>query len=310
MSVLNISSAPRPLGTSGISCFPIAYGCWRFAGTDVATARAKVEAALQAGIDLFDHADIYGVDGGGSFGDAEALFGKVLADAPELRERMTIATKGGIVLGRPYDSSPAWIRQACEDSLRRLQVDVIDLYQIHRPDFLGHPAELASILIKLKEEGKIRAVGVSNYTASQFRALQAHLPFAIATHQPEFSCWTYSPLRDGVIDQCMELGVTPMAWSPIAGGRLFSAADSEENADDQSRLADLQSALDGVAQAQGVGRTAVALAWLLAHPAGVIPIIGTQRIDRIQESMQALSVTLDRATWNQILEAAQGESLP
>jgi len=310
MSALTISSAPRALGQSGISCFPIAYGCWRFAGTDVATARTKVEAALQAGIDLFDHADIYGVDGDGRFGDAETLFGEVLAEAPELRERMTIATKGGIVLGRPYDSSAQWIRQACEDSLRRLQVDVIDLYQIHRPDFLGHPAELAGVLTALKEEGKIRAVGVSNYTASQFRALQAHLPFAIATHQPEFSCWNYSPLRDGVIDQCMELGVTPMAWSPIAGGRLFSSADSEANAADGARLTDLQGALDAVAQAQGVDRTAVALAWLLAHPAGVIPIIGTQRVDRIQQSIKALSVTLDRATWNQILVAAQGEPLP
>jgi predicted oxidoreductase len=223
---------------------------------------------------------------------------------------MTIASKGGIVLGLPYDSSAAWLRQACEDSLRRLQVDVIDLYQIHRPDFLGHPAEVAGVLTALRAEGKIREVGVSNYTTSQFRALQAHLPFPIATHQPEFSCWSHAPLRDGLMDQCMELGVTPLAWSPLAGGRLFRAPDAAAWADDHTRLTDLQTTLDRVASEQGVGRTAVALAWLLAHPAGVIPIIGTQRIDRIQESMQALSVTLDRPTWNQILVAAQGEPLP
>ena len=310
MSALQIDATPRPLGASGLSCFPIAYGLWRFAGTDVATGRAKVEAALEAGIDLFDHADIYGCDGGGSFGDAELLFGKVLAEAPELRDRMTIASKGGIVLGLPYDSSARWIRQACEDSLRRLQVDTIDLYQIHRPDFLGHPAELARVLTELRDAGKIRHVGVSNYTTSQFRALQAHLSFPIATHQPELSCWAHAPLRDGILDQCMELGVTPLAWSPLAGGRLFRDPQSAATADEQSRLADLQSVLDEVATAQGVSRTAVALAWLLAHPAGVVPIIGTQRIDRIQDSMTALKVTLDRPTWNRILIAAQGEPLP
>ncbi len=307
---LHIDRSPRPLGKSGLSAFPLAYGLWRFGGTSVAEARAKVETALEAGIDLFDHADIYGVDGGGSFGDAEALFGKVLAEAPHLRDRMIIASKGGIVLGRPYDSSPAWLRQACEDSLRRLQVDTIDLYQIHRPDFLGHPARIAEVLTALRDEGKIRHVGVSNYTPSQFRALQAHLPFPIATHQPQFSCWHHAPLRDGVLDQCLELGVTPLAWSPIAGGRMgMSVADAAQSAEGQ-RLADLLTVLDGVAEAQGVSRTAVALAWLLAHPAGVIPILGTQRLERIRSSVQAFDVTLDRATWNAILVAAQGEPLP
>jgi len=297
------------MGQSGLTCFPLAYGCWRFAGTDVPTARRKVEAALETGINLFDHADIYGVDGDGQFGDAEALFGRVLADAPHLREQMIIATKGGIVLGRPYDSSPAWIRQACEDSLRRLGVDVIDLYQIHRPDFLGHPALVAETLVALKEEGKIRHVGVSNHTVSQFRALQAHLPFPIATRQPEFSCWHLEPLRNGVLDQCMELGVTPLAWSPIAGGKLAMNVEAAAVAGG-ARLVALLQVLDEVAHAQGVDRLSVALAWVLAHPAGIIPIIGTQREERIRQSVRAFDVTLDRATWNQILVAAQGEPLP
>ena len=310
MSSLSIDATPRPLGASGISCFPIAYGLWRFAGTDVASARAKVEAALEAGIDLFDHADIYGCDGGGSFGDAEAALRQGVGGSPQLRDRMTIASKGGIVLGLPYDSSARWLRQACEDSLRRLQVDVIDLYQIHRPDFLGHPAEVAGVLTALRDEGKIKHVGVSNYTPSQFRALQAHLSFPISTHQPEFSCWSHAPLRDGILDQCMEYSVTPLAWSPLAGGRIFQSPDAAATADEAARLRDLQSVLDEVGSAQGVSRTAVALAWVLAHPAGVLPIIGTQRIDRIQDSIKALSVKLDRATWNRILVAAQGEPLP
>ena len=309
MSVLHIDRTFRKLGQSGLESFPIAYGLWRFAGTDVATARRKVEAALEAGINLFDHADIYGVDGDGQFGDAEALFGQVLAEAPQLRDQMILATKGGIVLGKPYDSSPAWIRQACEDSLRRLGVDVIDLYQIHRPDFLGHPALVAETLTALREEGKIRHVGVSNHTTSQLSALQAHLSFPIATRQPEFSCWELAPLRNGVLDQCMERDITPLAWSPIAGGRLAQSAEAARSAGNP-RLGDLIDILDEVANAQGVDRVSVALAWLLAHPAGVIPIIGTQREERIRQSMRAFDVTLDRATWNNILVAAQGEPLP
>ena len=310
MQSLNISAAPRPLGASGLTGFPIAYGCWRFAGTSVSEARAKIDAALEVGINIFDHADIYGFDGAGGFGDAEALFGRALAEAPQLREQMLIASKGGITPPVPYNSSPAWLRQACEDSLRRLGIDCIDLYQIHRPDFLGHPARIAETLTALRAEGKIRHVGVSNYTPSQLRALQAHLPFPIATRQPEFSCWRYQPLKDGTLDQCMELGITPLAWSPIAGGRLALSRDAAAARPEGPRLLALLDALDAVAAAQGVSRTSVALAWILAHPAGVIPIIGTQRVSRIQESTEALRVELDRTTWNAILVAAQGEPLP
>jgi aryl-alcohol dehydrogenase-like predicted oxidoreductase len=310
MQSLNISAEPRPLGASGLACFPIAYGCWRFAGTSVADARAKIEAALEVGIDLFDQADIYGFNGSTGFGDSEALLGRVFAEAPQLRERMVLASKGGITPPVPYNSSPAWLRQACEDSLRRLNVDCIDLYQIHRPDFLGHPARIAGVLTALREEGKIRHVGVSNYTPSQLRALQAHLPFPIATRQPEFSCWHHHPLKDGILDQCLELNIAPLAWSPIAGGRLAMAQEDAAALPEGPRLVALLDALDAVAEAQGVSRTSVALAWILAHPAGIIPIIGTQRISRIRESVEALRVTLDRTTWNAILVAAMGEALP
>lgn len=310
MSSITINNNRRPLGTSGLSVFPIAYGLWRFAGTDVRTARQKIDAALEAGIELFDHADVYGCDGGGQFGDAETLFGKALAEDPSLREQMIIASKGGIVLGVPYDSSAAWIRTAVEDSLRRLQIDVIDLYQIHRPDFLGHPAEVAAVLTALRDEGKICEVGVSNYSPSQFRALQAHLPFPIATHQPEFSCWNHGALRDGVLDQCMETGVTPLAWSPLGGGIIGMTRENAAQQPKGEQLVALIDHLDAIAAEQGVNRAAVALAWVLAHPAGVIPIIGTQRAERILASTEALNVQLTRSTWNELLVAAQGEPLP
>ncbi|MEC9070920.1 MAG: aldo/keto reductase [Myxococcota bacterium] len=310
MNPLSISNAPRTLGRSSLRSSPLAYGCWRFAGTDVSTARAKVEAALELGVTLFDHADIYGYGDDTQFGDAEALFGEVLAEAPELRDRMVIASKCGIIIGVPYDSSAAWITQAAEDSLRRLQVDVIDLYQIHRPDFLGHPAEIAEALTRLRSEGKIREVGVSNYSPSQVRALQAHLSFPIATVQPEFSCWRHHALRDGVLDQCLELQMTPLAWSPLGGGVIGLSPEEAEGRPDGARLASMLRVLDRIADEQGVSRTAVAMAWTMVHPAGVIPIIGTQRVERIQQCMDALKVEFTRTQWNEILVAAQGEPLP
>ena len=130
---------------------------------------------------------------------------KYLKEAPQLREQFLLATKGGIVLGRPYDSSAEYLNKAVERSLSRLNVEQIDLYQIHRPDFLTHPAHLADTLEKLKESEKVKAFGVSNYTVSQTRALQAHLSFPLVSTQPEWSCFQTQALRDGTLDLSMEL---------------------------------------------------------------------------------------------------------
>jgi len=297
------------LGTSELRVSSLAYGMWRFAGTDVKTAYHKVEKALEVGINFFDQADVYGCDGGGAFGDSEALLGDVFGQYPDLRKKMVLATKGGIVLGVPYDSSSTYIRSAVEASLKRMNTDYIDLYQIHRPDFLGHPQELAAVLTALREEGKIREVGVSNYTTSQFDALQAHLDFPIVSHQPQFSCWHYAPLRDGILDQCLQHTVTPLAWSPMGGGTLGASYEqaTERGGD---KLISLLKVLDRIASEQGVARSAVALAWILHHPSKPIPILGTQRLDRIVESVEAFQVQLNRTAWYEILVAAQGEALP
>jgi 6-dehydroglucose reductase len=305
MDAIPISAALRPLGQTSLRSFPIAYGCWRFAGTDVRAAREKIEAAVEVGINLFEHADIYGGNGA-----AEELFGHVLAEVPHLRDAMLIATKCGIIPGVPYDSSRPHIVGAAEASLRRLRVDVIDLYQIHRPDLLAHPQEVAVALIALRDAGKIREVGVSNFTAAQFDALQAFLPFPIATHQPEISAWWLEALRNGVLDQCMRARVTPLAWSPLAGGHLGLSADAARNKTDGARLAALVECLDRVAAREGVPRSAVALAFLLVHPAGIVPIIGTQRPGRIRESVAALRVHLTRSDWYDIIVASQGKRLP
>ncbi len=305
MATLEPAPGPRRLGKTDLAVGPLSYGMWRFAGTGVAEARAKLEAALDAGLTLLDTADIYGEDGA-----SEALLGRVFADAPVLRERAVLATKCGIVAGVPYDSSPRWIRQACEASLRRLRVDRIDLYQIHRPDWLAHPEAVAGALADLRQSGKVREVGVSNYSAAQFDALQAYLPFAIATHQPELSVACLDALRDGVLDQCQRLGVTPLAWSPLAGGALALPAEEAALRPGGARLAALIRALDALAAAKGTGRVAVALAFLLVHPAGIIPIVGTQRPERIREATAALSVGLTRPEWYRLVEASLGERLP
>lgn len=287
------------LGTSDLVVGPISYGCWRFAADrDVAAAGAKIATALDCGFTLIDTADIYGFDGDGGFGDAEELLGRVLAASPGLRERMVLATKGGIRPGVPYDWSAPYLRRACEDSLRRLGVDVIDLYQLHRPDVLTHPAEVAEVLGELRDRGLVRELGLSNVTPSQFDMVQAYLDVPLVTTQPELSIWHSDPVRDGTLDQCLTRSVTPLAWSPLGGGRIADPADP------------VTGVLERLAARHEVGTTAVALAFVMSHPSRPVPILGTQQLERIEAARQALGVTLDRAEWYELYQAGTGEPLP
>jgi predicted oxidoreductase len=212
-----------------------------------------------------------------------------------------LATKGGIRPPVPYDSSPASLRVACEASLRRLQVDVIDLYQIHRPDLFTHPADVAATLAELRDEGKIREVGVSNHTPAQVDALRAHLPFPLASNQPEYSAVHLDPLRDGTLDACMRDGVTPIAWSPLAGGRLATG---------EGVRPELLAVLDAIAVRESTDRGTVALAFVLAHPSAPVAIVGTQTPERIAAAPDALRVHLDRADVYAVVQASEGVPLP
>lgn len=294
----------RPLGTSDLRVGPIAYGCWRFAGTGVAEATAKISTALDSGMTLIDTADIYGFDGSDGFGDAEELLGRVLAGSPALRDRMVLATKGGIRPGVPYDQGHEYLTGACEASLRRLGVESVDLYQVHRPDVLTHPEALATTLRSLVDRGLTRTVGVSNFTASHTRALRSYLGDLLATTQPEWSALCLDPLTDGTFDLCAEFGITALAWSPLAGGRLTVPEPDED------RTARVVVVLDELAAEHGVDRAAIALAWTAAHPAGVVPIIGTQRVERIESLAVASEVHLDRSQWYRVLSASLGARLP
>ncbi len=307
MTGLAISHAPRALGKSGLSVSPLAWGMWRFRGDDVRAAQAKVEAALAAGITLFDTADVYGPDNGEPFGAAEALLGRVLAAAPQLRDRFVLASKGGIRIGTPYDSSAGYLVDACEASLRRLGVERIDLYQIHRPDLLTHPAEIAGAFRSLREAGKVRAFGLSNATPSQTAALMAYLDEPLATVQPEFSALALGPLEDGALDQAMVHDLAVLAWSPLGGGRL---GDGRSAGAADARTGAVIAALDALARREGVPRSAVAYAWIMAHPARPIPIVGSQTPERIAEAARAFDVHLDRADWYSVLTASRGVPLP
>lgn len=304
MSQLPAPPVTRSLGRSGIDVSPIAWGMWRLAegGRSATDAARLVHTALDAGITLLDTADIYGFDGHDGFGDAETLLGEVLAADGSLRGRMVLATKGGIRPPLPYDQSPEYIAQAIDHSLRRLRVDMVDLWQIHRPDILAHPQEVARALEDAMAVGKIRALGVSNYTPSQIDALTAFLGQPLASTQPEISPLRIEPFENGQLDQAMRLELTPLAWSPLGGGRLLSPDTARDEA--------VAAELDRVGQEQGVSRSVAAYGWLMAHPSGIVPIVGSQSPARIAEAALALTMRWTRADWYAVLVAARGERLP
>jgi predicted oxidoreductase len=304
MTQLASPPATRQLGASGISISSIAWGMWRLAegGRTAAEAAKLVHTALDAGITLLDTADIYGFNGAGGFGDAEALLGDVLAAEPGLRARMVLASKGGIMPPLPYDQSAAYLNAAIDASLTRLKTDVIDLWQVHRPDILAHPQEVARVLDDAVAAGKIRTLGVSNFTIHQTAALNQFLGHKLVSTQPEISPLRIDCFENGELDQAMMMGLTPFAWSPLGGGRLANPESARDKA--------IAAALDAVAEAQGVSRSVAAYSWLMAHPAGIIPIIGSQQADRIVEGAQALTVKWTRTDWYAVLVAARGVPLP
>jgi aryl-alcohol dehydrogenase-like predicted oxidoreductase len=204
MSEIILTPELRPLGKSGLLVSPIAWGMWRFGQSSVAEGRALIDAAFAAGVTLFDTADIYGFNGVDGFGDAETLLGKVFAEDAALRDRMILATKGGIRPPLPYDQSTAYLTEALEASLTRLGVESVDLYQIHRPDILTHPQEVARALEDMVSSGKVRAIGVSNFTIPQIRALEAFLTIPLASLQPELSPLESGPIENGLLDLAME----------------------------------------------------------------------------------------------------------
>jgi len=302
------------LGSSSLSASRLAYGCWRIAESpaEFEGGRKAITAAFESGYTIFDHADIY------CGGEAEKLFGQVLREAPGMRDRVIIATKCGIRRpGEPapvspyrYDFSADYILRSCEGSLKRLGVETIDIYQLHRPDYLMDPDEVAGAFSELKRSGKVREFGVSNFRPSQVAALQRACPMRLIVNQVEISLANLSCFEDGTLDHCLAERIIPMAWSPLAGGKLGDGPRRILPSQEAYHTEPIIAALDALAKARGATRLAVALAWLLRHPSRIMPIVGSTNPERIRAAAKADQLNLSREEWYQLYFAARGQRLP
>ncbi|MGF1545379.1 MAG: aldo/keto reductase [Parvularculaceae bacterium] len=294
-----------PLGRTGLRVGAISYGCWRFSSTPIETARANVETALDAGMTLIDTADVYGYGEPCGFGGGEALLGEILREAPALRERMVLATKGGVTPPTPYDARADYLVSACEASLRRLGVEQVDLYYVHRPDLMTPADETACALDRLMADGKIGHAAVSNYSVAEIRALEAHLGAPIAALQSELSALRQDPLTDGTMHWTQERGAAFCAWSPLGGGAIVGEGPAGD-----ARAARVRAAVGRLAEAHGATPAQVALAFALQAGGDVIPIIGTQTAARSVEAAAATDLTLAPRDWYDLVEAFRGAPMP
>lgn len=265
-----------------------------------------VEECLELGITTFDHADIYG-----SY-TCESLFGDALAGSSIKREQYQLITKCGIKLVSPnrpenkvhsYDTSYDHIIQSVENSLRNLHTDYIDLLLIHRPDPLMDADEVAEAFEELKESGKVLHFGVSNFLPLQYDLLSSRLSYPLVTNQIEYSVMNMEHQDHGTLDLCQELDIHPMAWSPFGGGSLFSS-QSPQAGKVRKVLHEVGVELGDKPMDQ------VALAFILSHPAGFLPVLGSGKIERVQSAVEALAVTLTKDQWFSIWEASKGHEVP
>ncbi len=319
------------LANTDLEVSRIAYGCMALGGSwdsaphgddEVRRAIEIVTAAVEAGINLFDHADIY------ARGKSETVFAEVLRALPGLRERIVIQSKCGIrfpdtpEVGTPgrYDFSHDYIVNSAEASLRRLGIEQMDILLLHRPDPLMEPDEVARAFEALHGAGKVRYFGVSNFSASQVTLLQRSVAPPLVVNQLEISLLHHHLISEGIginqtgypyaattgtLDFCRLHDLRVQAWTPVARGKIFAP---ESGAPEQ--LLAVANTIDELAKALGTSREAIALAWLLRHPAGIQPVVGTANPDRLRDSCKADSVDLSREAWYELLEAARGKPVP
>jgi len=300
------------LGNSNMDVSRIALGCMRMDKLSVQEATRIVDVALEQGITLFDHADIYGG------GKSEEIFGQVLAENKGMRDRMRIQTKCGIRNGF-YDFSGAHIISTVEDSLRRLQVDNVDILLLHRPDALMEIDEVADALWHLSKNGKVRQFGVSNFNAAQLELLQSACKMPLVANQMQFGLMHAGMVRQGIetntmydggiqrdlatLDYCRLKGITVQAWSPLQYGFF------EGNFVDNDKFPEVNEVLERLAKQYDVAKAAVAIAWILRHPANMQVIVGTMNPQHLKELCEASQIRLTRPEWYELYRAA-GYTLP
>ena len=293
--------------SSDLSFSRIVHGYWRLAEWNYSNTQclSLIENLLDKGITTFDHADIYGDY------SCETLFGEALRLSPSLRQKMELVTKCGIKLKsskfpqrrtKHYDYGTMHIVQSAENSLANLKTDYIDLLLLHRPSPFFDPHEVCAAFDQLHQQGKVRHFGVSNFTPAQVEMLQAHWGQPLVTNQLEISTYCLDSFQDGSIELCLKLGLKPMAWSPLAGGNLFNPID-----DKGQRLV---TTMNRICQELECDLDQLAYAWILAHPADIIPVVGSGKLDRILQAVKALELKLNLEQWFEIFEASWGSELP
>lgn len=259
--------------------------------------------SIELGITSFDHADIYG------HYTTEETFGKALKIQPSLRSRMQLITKCGIKLTTPnrpsnkiksYELGASYIVKSVEQSLRNLKTDYIDLLLIHRPSPLMNPFEIAEAFDLLRKMGKVLHFGVSNFSPSQFEMLNWHFP--LVTNQVEASVLHTKPFFDGTFDQCLKHNIRPMVWSPLAGGKVFG-----DKLEEQPQM--VQNVAARLAEEYDCELDQILLAFLLKHPAKLYPVVGTAKVERLQNAIEALDINITTEEWFELLEAARGEEV-
>ena len=287
---------------------PLVYGTWRMLadGASIQDINRRLHHCLELGVTTIDTAEVYGRY------QVEAALGRALALSPGLRDKLELVTKAGIYLphqaapGRKvgfYDASGERLTRSVEQSLRLLGTDRVEFFLVHRPDWLTAIEDTAGGLNQLLRAGKIRSAGVSNYSAAQFEALNRRMEQPLVTNQVEFHLLHMDPMIDGTFDLCQQQRISPMAWSPLAGGRLFDPANPAAD-----RLA--AAAAGMAAKYNQATLEQLAYAWIMAHPSRPIPVIGTNRIERITSAVQASRLVLDREDWYALWVAANGRNIP
>lgn len=278
-------------------------GVWRWKEQSTSATERLIHQSVDAGITTFDHADIYGDY------SCEEQFGAVLKENSSLRKKIQLVTKCGIRLlseKRPqhrvkyYDTSREHIISSVEQSLKNLSTDYLDLLLLHRPDPLLHAEEVAEAFGLLRQSGKVLHFGVSNFTPMQFEMLQSYVHDPLVTNQVEFSLFQHQALFDGTVDTLMKHRISPMAWSPLGGGKYFSSSGGDDA---------VNIPLEKMSTTYNCSVSQLLLGWLLRHPSGIFPILGTTNPDRIAEGAGAINISLDRQDWFEMLKVVTGRDV-
>lgn len=298
------------LGGTGQKISVIGFGCMSLNRETAERGKKAVSRAFEQGITLFDTADVY------SRGQSEEILGEALREGKIGREQVVIASKYGIIFQgmnaayayKAYDLSPAYVKASCETSLKRLKTDYIDLYQPHRIDYLTHPEEMARALEDLKAEGKIRHVGVSNYTVDEIRALSAYI--RVESLQTQFSLLHLEPLETGLTSVCLEKRMNILCWSPLHRGVLTGTKPPTHSDWQEQREQGVITQVAEFAKNYDLTPAQLSLAWLTQLPGGVIPLLGSANPDHVEEATKAAGVRLERDDWYELLVIARGRPMP